>query len=72
MVVQSELLANEPLPEPEGDAGADDAVPTELVADGASVEGTRACLMYRTRHSELHLAAAVDHRGPLTRISTRS
>ena len=61
VVVQSELLANEPLPDPDGDAGADDAVPAELVADGRRVEGTRACLMYRTQHSDLHLAAAVDH-----------
>ena len=61
VVVQSELLANEPLPEPDGDAGADDAVPTRLIPDGASVEKTRACLMYRTRHSGLRLAAAVDH-----------
>src|SRR5829696_1980722 len=37
VVLQSELLANEPLPEPNGDAGADDAVLTELIADGASV-----------------------------------
>ena len=61
VVLQSELLANEPLPEPNGDAGADDAVLTELIADGASVERHRACLMHRTRHSELRMAAAIDH-----------
>jgi alpha,alpha-trehalose phosphorylase len=61
VVLQSELLANEPLPEPDGDAGADDAVPTELIADGASIEGLRASLMYRTRHSGLRMAAAADH-----------
>ena len=61
VVVQSELLANEPLPEPDGDAGADDAVPTELIADGTSIEGLRSSLMYRTRHSGLRMAAAVDH-----------
>ncbi len=61
VVLQSELLANEPLPDPDGDAGADDAVLTELIADGASVERHRACLMHRTRNSELRMAAAVDH-----------
>ena len=35
--------------------------PHPLIPDGASIEGTRACLMYRTRHSGLRLAAAVDH-----------
>src|SRR5918997_5608439 len=59
LVLQSELLANEPLPEPNGDAGADDAVPTELISDGTDVEGLRACLMHRTRHSGLRMAAAV-------------
>ena len=61
VVIQSELLANEPLPTPDGDAGTDDALPTRLIADGARVEGTRACLMHHTRLSELRMAAAVDH-----------
>ena len=61
VVLQSELLANESLPAPSGDAGADDSAPTQLIADGTSVEGTRACLMHRTRHSGLRMAAAVDH-----------
>ncbi|HLL63540.1 MAG TPA: family 65 glycosyl hydrolase, partial [Propionibacteriaceae bacterium] len=61
VVVQSELLTNESLPDPSGDAGADDAVRTHLLADGLSVEGTRACLMHRTRYSDLRMAAAVDH-----------
>ena len=61
VVLQSELLANEPLPEPNGDAGADDAVPTELIADGVAVEGLRASLTHRTPNSGLRMAAAVDH-----------
>jgi alpha,alpha-trehalose phosphorylase len=61
LVLQSELLANESLPEPSGDAGADDAVRTHLIADGGSIEGHRASLMHHTRHSGLRMAAAVDH-----------
>ena len=61
IVLQSELLANEPLPDAGGDSGADDAVPTRLMADGRTSTATRACLMHRTRRSGLRLAAAVDH-----------
>jgi alpha,alpha-trehalose phosphorylase len=61
VVVQSELLANEELPEPNGEPGADSAIRTELIADGASVEGHRASMMHRTPRSGLRMAAAVDH-----------
>ncbi len=61
IVLQSELLGNEPLPEPPEEPGATDAVPTTLDREGAAVDGSRACLMYRTRRSGRHLAAAVDH-----------
>jgi alpha,alpha-trehalose phosphorylase len=61
IVLQSELVGNEPLPEPSQDPGATDAVPTTLDQEGSGVDGSRACLMYRTRRSGLRVAAAVDH-----------
>jgi alpha,alpha-trehalose phosphorylase len=61
VVLQSELLANERLPDPNGHPGSTDAVPHELVADEANVEGFRASLLHRTEHSGLRMAAAVDH-----------
>ena len=61
IVLQSELVANEPLPEPSENPGADDAKPHTLDREGLGIDGSRACLMHRTQHSGLHLAAAVDH-----------
>ncbi len=61
VVLQSELLANEPMPTPAGHPGSTEAVPHELIAEGASVEGHRACLLHRTEHSGLRMAAAIDH-----------
>ena len=61
VVLQSELLANEPMPGSDGHPGSTEAVPHELVASGSSVEGHRVCLLHRTEHSGLHMAAAVDH-----------
>jgi alpha,alpha-trehalose phosphorylase len=61
IVLQSDLAGNEPLPEPSEEPGATDALPTTLDPDGSVVDGSGACLMYRTRRSGLHLAAAVDH-----------
>jgi alpha,alpha-trehalose phosphorylase len=61
IVLQSELVANEPLPEPSENPGADEAVPHTLEREGLAIDGSRACLMHRTRRSGLHLAAAVDH-----------
>ena len=34
---------------------------TLLDREGLAIDGSRACLMYRTRRSGMHLAAAVDH-----------
>jgi alpha,alpha-trehalose phosphorylase len=61
IVLQSELLANEPLPEPSEEPGATDALPTTLDPEGSGADGSRACLMHRTRRSARHLAAGVDH-----------
>jgi alpha,alpha-trehalose phosphorylase len=61
IVLQSELLANEPLPEPQENPGADKAVPHMLDQEGLAIDGSTACLMYRTRRTGLNLAAAVDH-----------
>jgi alpha,alpha-trehalose phosphorylase len=61
IVLQSELVANEPVPEPSENPGADEAKPHTLDREGLAIDGSQACLMHRTRRSELHLAAAVDH-----------
>lgn len=61
VVLQSELLANEPMPSPNGHPGSTDVVPHELIADETSADRGRACLMHRTEHSGLRMAAAVDH-----------
>jgi alpha,alpha-trehalose phosphorylase len=61
IVLQSDLVANEPLPEPSENPGADEAKPHTLDSEGLAIDGSRACLMHRTRRSGLQLAAAVDH-----------
>ena len=61
IVLQSELLANEPVPEPPVNPGADEAMPHMLDREGLAIDGSRACLMYRTQRSGIQLAAAVDH-----------
>lgn len=60
VVVQSELVANEPLPAPAHDPRS--ASPTgPLVAEQAHAEGTGAHLVHRTSTSGIWTAAAVDH-----------
>jgi alpha,alpha-trehalose phosphorylase len=61
IVLQSDLVANETLPEPSENPGADEAKPHTLDREGLAIDGSRACLMHRTRQSGLQLAAAVDH-----------
>ena len=61
VVLQSELLANEPMPGSDGHPGSTEAVPHELVADGLSVDEHRTCLRHHLEHSGLRMAAAVDH-----------
>ena len=65
IVLQSDLVANEPVPEPPVNPGADEAMPHLLDREGLAIHGSRACLMYRTRRSGIHLAAAVDHTVPV-------
>jgi alpha,alpha-trehalose phosphorylase len=73
LVVQSELLANEPTaPIASPDPRVAAALKDPLVADAASAHGYRAVLAHHTRRSKLRLAAAMDHRvlGP-DRLRTR-
>ena len=68
VVVQSELVANEPLPgltaDPRSAQPVDDALEAEMQADFE----VGAVLVHATRHSSLRMAAAMDHRveGPDT------
>jgi alpha,alpha-trehalose phosphorylase len=62
VVVQSELVANEPTPPQSGDPRVTAAIGNALEGvDHAGVD-LRALLMHRTRSSKLQLAAAMDHR----------
>ena len=59
IVVQSELLASEPL-EPES-LDPEPLMSSRLESESATSNHGRACLIHRTRESELRLAAAFDH-----------
>ncbi len=61
IVVQSELVANEPLPEPEEDPRAAAALDGTLVSERHGHHDLRAGLVHRTRASGLLMAAAMDH-----------
>ena len=61
LVVQSELLANEPLPEVERDPRVPAAVRRPLESEFAHRHDTRIVLVHRTRQSGLRMAAAIDH-----------
>src|SRR3712207_2450561 len=61
IVLQSELVANEPLPQPSENPGADEPKPHTLDREGLGIDGSQACLMHRTRRTGLQLAAAADH-----------
>ena len=61
MVVQSELVSNEELPPPGGDPRVAAVLEAPLEAlDHGAMDG-RALLMHRTRHSDLTVAAAMQH-----------
>lgn len=63
VVVQSELVANEPLPDtPDGDPRAAVATGSPLVPEHAGHAGMRAGLMHTTAGSGLRVAAFMDHR----------
>ncbi|MDI5977241.1 glycoside hydrolase family 65 protein [Amycolatopsis magusensis] len=62
LVVQSDLLANEPIESATGDPRVAAALESPLVGEFAMAEDYRAVLVHRTRESGLRMAAAMDHR----------
>ncbi|MFX0575449.1 glycoside hydrolase family 65 protein [Nocardia nepalensis] len=61
LVVQSDLLANEPVPSPHDDPRLAAALDCPLVADFAAARDFAAVLVHHTRRSGLRMAAAMDH-----------
>lgn len=61
LVLQSDLLANEPLPTKSDDPRVAAALDNPLVADFAVASGYRAVLAHHTRSSNLYMAAGMDH-----------
>jgi len=61
VVVQSELVANEPLPDPGGDPRAGAALRSSLRSERVDGEDQRAVLAHSTAASALTMAAAMDH-----------
>ncbi|MDQ2707114.1 MAG: family 65 glycosyl hydrolase [Actinomycetota bacterium] len=61
LVVQSELVANEQLPSPEGDPRMAAAIEAPLLAEAHAATGARAGLVHCTRRSGLRVAAVMDH-----------
>jgi alpha,alpha-trehalose phosphorylase len=59
--VQSELVANEPVPAETGDPRAAAALQAPLVAEQHSSNGMRVSLIHRTTLSGLRMAAGMDH-----------
>jgi alpha,alpha-trehalose phosphorylase len=61
LILQSELVANEDLPESTGDPRVAAALSAPLVPEEDLSDGTEATLIHHTRVSELRLAAGMDH-----------
>jgi len=61
VVVQSELVANEQLPPPDGDPRVAAVLEAPLVEQADAAKGARAGLVHSTRHSGLYVAAVMDH-----------
>ncbi len=61
LVVQSELVANEPLPAAGGDPRVEAALEAPLVGETHAAGGTGAGLVHSTRQSGLRIAAVMDH-----------
>ncbi|GAB2871642.1 glycosyl hydrolase family 65 protein [Streptomyces deserti] len=61
VVVQSELVANESLPSPDGDPRAAKALKSPLEPEEDLASGNRLRLVHRTRRSGLRVAVAADH-----------
>jgi alpha,alpha-trehalose phosphorylase len=61
LVVQSELVANEPVPEQTDDPRAGARLPSPLAPEQHGHRGLRAGLVHRARQSGLRVASAMDH-----------
>ncbi|MEV2212278.1 glycosyl hydrolase family 65 protein [Streptomyces sp. NPDC050997] len=61
VVIQSELVANESLPESSGDPRAASELKSPLEPEEDFASGTRLRLVHRTRRSGLRVAVAADH-----------
>jgi alpha,alpha-trehalose phosphorylase len=61
VVVQSELVANEPLPDPDGDPRTGAALSSSLRPERVDGEERRAVLAHSTAANSLTMAAAMDH-----------
>ncbi|MBO0817098.1 MAG: glycoside hydrolase family 65 protein, partial [Actinobacteria bacterium] len=61
VVLQSELVANEQLPRPDGDPRQPALIESALVHEEDGTAGTRAGLIHHTRVSGLRIGAAMDH-----------
>ncbi|RZQ59446.1 glycoside hydrolase family 65 protein [Amycolatopsis suaedae] len=61
LVVQSDLLANEPIESDTSDPRVAAALQSPLVSEFVSAEDFRAVLVHHTRRSGLRMAAAMDH-----------
>ncbi len=61
MVVQSDLLANEPIDSQSKDPRVAATLNSPLVAEDAFADGYHAVLVHQTRKSKLRLAAGMDH-----------
>jgi len=61
VTVQSELVANEPLPEVHPDPRVKEALTQPLESVDHFVLGTAATIVHRTRESDLGIAVAMDH-----------
>jgi alpha,alpha-trehalose phosphorylase len=61
LVVQSELVTNEPPPPPSGDPRVSAVLENPWRAVDHANEGSRCELVHRTRRSEITVAAAMDH-----------
>jgi alpha,alpha-trehalose phosphorylase len=61
IVVQSELVANEPIPLPENDPRVAAALEAPLQSEDQALRDAAAVLVHRTQRSGLRVAAAMDH-----------
>ncbi|MFF8726815.1 glycoside hydrolase family 65 protein [Streptomyces sp. NPDC015171] len=61
VVIQSELVANESLPDSDGDPRAAKALTSPLEQEDGFATGNRLRLVHRTRRSGLRVAVAADH-----------